>query len=92
MKTIWKWGLRFETTIDMPEGARLLGVQEQHDEPQLWALVDPNATTCPRTFRAYGMGHDMPDEPGQYVGTFQMHGGALVFHVFETASPGTAGE
>jgi hypothetical protein len=31
----------------------------------------------------YGTGHDMPDDPGQYVGTFQMHGGALVFHLFE---------
>ena len=83
MKTIWKWTLQPETTIDMPHGAKLLAVQEQRGEPQLWALVDPSAKKYPRTFRVHGTGHDLTDEPGQYVGTFQMHGGALVFHVFE---------
>ena len=83
MKTIWKWTLKPETTIDMPHGAKLLAVQEQHGEPQLWALVDYGAKKYPRTFRIHGTGHDLPDEPGQYVGTFQMHGGALELHVFE---------
>jgi hypothetical protein len=87
MKTIWKWTLKPETTIvkDMPHGAQLLAVQEQHGEPQLWALVDTDETTTyPRTFRVYGTGHNMPDQPGKYVGTFQVQGGDLVFHVFET--------
>ena len=88
MKTIWKWTLQPETTIDTPHGAKLLAVQEQHGEPQLWALVDPGAETEKRTFRVYGTGHDLPDDPGQYVGTFQMHGGALVFHVFEANATG----
>ena len=83
MKTIWKWTLQRETTIDMPLGAKLLTVQEQHGEPQLWALVDPDAKTYQRTFRVYGTGHGLPDDPGEYVGTFQMHCGTLVFHVFE---------
>jgi hypothetical protein len=84
MKTIWKWTLKPETTIDMPHGAKLLAVQDQHGEPHLWALVDPNAKTCPRTFRVYWTGLYLPDEPGQYVGTVQMREGAQVFHVFET--------
>ena len=88
MKTIWKWTLQPETTIDMPHGAKLLAVQEQHGEPQLWALVDPGATKYPRTFHAHRTGHDLPDEPGQYVGTFQMHGGSLGFHVFEVNTEG----
>jgi hypothetical protein len=83
MKTIWKWKLGPETTIDMPHGAKLLAVQDQNGEPHLWALVDPSAKTYPRTFRVYGTGHNMPDEPGQYVGTVQMQGGAMVVHVFE---------
>ena len=45
MKTIWKWTLQPETTIDMPHGAKLLAVQEQRGEPHLWALVDPGAET-----------------------------------------------
>jgi hypothetical protein len=68
----------------MPHGAKLLAVQEQRGEAQLWALVDPGAKTYPRSFRVYGTGHDMPDDPGQYVGTFQICGCAMVFHVFET--------
>lgn len=87
MKKIWKWTLQPETTIDMPHGAKLLAVQEQYGEPKLWALVDPYAKTYPRTFHIHGTGHDLPDEPGQYVGTFQMHGGTLVFHVFEANKP-----
>jgi len=84
MKTIWKWTLNPETTIDMPCGAELLAVQVQHGEPCLWALVSPSSAKCRRTFRVYGTGHDMPDEPGQHVGTFQLLDGAMVFHVFET--------
>ena len=83
MKTIWKWTLQIETTIDMPHGAKVLSVQMQHGKPQLWALVDPGAKKYPRTFHVHGTGHDLPDEPGQYVGTFQMNGGGLVFRVFE---------
>jgi hypothetical protein len=45
--------------------------------------VDPGAKTYPRTFRVYGTGHNLPDDPGQYVGTFQIHNEGLVFHVFE---------
>jgi len=83
MKTIWRWALKRETTIHMPHGAKLLAVQEQHGDPQLWALVDPGAETEKRTFQVYGTRHDLPDDPGRYVDTFQMLGGALVFHVFE---------
>jgi hypothetical protein len=28
----------------------------------------------------------MPTNPGEYVATFQMHGGALVWHVFEATN------
>jgi hypothetical protein len=86
MKMIWKWTLTQATTIDMPQGAQVLDVQVQHGEPQLWALVDPNAPKVKREFNVYGTGHDLPHNPGTYVGTFQMQGGAFVFHVFEVKS------
>lgn len=84
MKTIWKWTLDCETTIDMPQDAQLLAVQEQFTQPQLWALVDPTAKMERRSFRIYGTGHALPDDPGRYVGTFQRLGGNLIYHVFET--------
>jgi hypothetical protein len=83
MRTIWKWTLTTECTLDMPQGAKILTVQEQHGEPQLWALVDSNAPQERRTFRVYGTGHCCATDPGDYIGTFQLHGGGLVFHVFE---------
>ena len=83
MKTIWKFTIQPSCEIIMPVGAKLLDVQEQHGEAQLWALVDPNAEKETRRFTFYGTGHDVSDDPGTYIGTFQLHGGGLVFHGFE---------
>jgi len=82
-KMIWKWMLTPDCVIEMPAGALVLTVQTQHGEPQIWALVDPTRQKVRRRFRTYGTGHVVPDYPGEYVGTFQLSGGALVFHVFE---------
>lgn len=87
MKTVWKWTLTPVITFDMPVGAEILAVQTCYNEPQLWALVDPSVPqTVKRSFRSYGTGSDMPDEPGTHIGTFQIQadGQILVFHVFET--------
>lgn len=82
---IWKWTLipTDVQTIEVPAGAKLLDVQIQCDMPQLWALCDESAPKEPRRIAIYGTGNPMPDEPGEYIATFQMHGGALVFHAFE---------
>lgn len=85
---IWKYTLKFADTqsVLMPEGAKPLSVQVQGEAPQLWALVDEKKPLAARTFATYGTGHPLPnDAPGSYVGTYQMHDGALVFHVFEKA-------
>lgn len=82
---IWKWKLAATDvqTIEVPAGAKLLDVQAQGGLPNLWALCDENAPSTPRRIAIYGTGNPMPDEPGEYIATFQMHGGALVFHAFE---------
>lgn len=82
-KTIWKYEIFPEAIIEMPIGAKILDVQEQFDKPYMWALVDKFAPKESRTFMCYGTGHNIPDDPGEYIGTFQMHGGGLVFHLFE---------
>ena len=85
---IWKWTLTVTDmqSLPIPEGAKLLAVQMQGDVPQLWALVDEKARIVHRKLATYGTGNSMPDgDPGQYVGTYQICGGALVFHVFERA-------
>lgn len=88
---IWKWTLAVtdKQTLQMPAGAKLLTVQMQGEAPQLWALCDETAPKMPRLIAIHGTGNPMPDEwPGEYVGTFQIHGGALVFHVFDAISTG----
>ena len=86
MKTIWKYELRAagEQIIVMPEHARILSVQSQNDAACLWAIVESTNRKVRRTFRIHGTGHPI-DYHGDYphVGTFQLHGGSLVFHVFD---------
>jgi hypothetical protein len=84
---IWKFPLDVNDlqTIPMPHNAQILHVASQSNQPCLWALVDENASTVDaRRFVTYGIGNPMPDDNyGHYVGTYQMHDGQLVCHVFE---------
>ena len=88
MQTVYKYGPiqpndYFE--LDLPEGAQILTVAEQHGEVYLWALVVTENAPETRRFRWAGTGHRLTeDESGlRFISTFQMSGGALVFHVFE---------
>lgn len=85
MKTTHKYAIdpAFDT-VEMPKGAKVLTVQTQDNKPFIWALVDANAREFEeRKFVPYGTGHLLPDEPGTYIGTFQLNGGSLVFHLFD---------
>jgi hypothetical protein len=87
MQAIWKFQLRYadKNVIAMPKGAKVLCVQSQKEVPCVWAVVpDTDAEVMQeRTFTIYGTGHQHESISGEYVGTFQLQGGALVFHVFE---------
>ena len=84
---IWKWLLEVTGTqvIGVPRGAKFLDVQMQGAACCLWALCEEDAPREARRIAIYGTGNPMPDEPGEYIATFQMAGGALVFHAFEIA-------
>jgi len=84
MKRIYKYPVPIDDkfVIQMPSGAFILTVQMQKSEPQIWALVDPDKPLTNKTFYLYGTGMEVkPDLV--YVGTFQMLGGSLVYHLFE---------
>ena len=85
MKTIFKWDIGSVDAIEIQKGAEILTVQAQHGEARIWALVDPTMEKVKRRFKTYGTGYPVPDKPGVYVGTYQVWGGDLVFHVFEVA-------
>jgi hypothetical protein len=85
-RTIHKYPLEvvYEQTIEMPAGAVILCVQMQRETPCMWAVVDSEAQLESRMVRIFGTGHSLPQNTrtSVYVGTFQMKGGALVFHAF----------
>jgi hypothetical protein len=83
--TIWKFPLKTtdEQTVEFPEGAEILSVQAQDNTPCVWALVNPKGKKMPKTFHIFGTGHNVPPAERKFIGTYQLHGGALVFHLFE---------
>lgn len=86
-KAVWKFGFPFPGpdtfSIDMPGFAVPLTVQIQHGEPQIWALVTPSGVKRPHRFRIAGTGQPITEALKGHVGTFQIAGGNLIFHVFE---------
>ena len=72
-------------TIEISVNAEILTVQTQNETPCIWALVGPIETKEKRFIEVFGTGHDVQYDMGvsrNYLGTYQLHGGSLVFHVF----------
>ena len=87
MQAIWKYPLQaIDTqTIELPKDAKVLCVQAQNDVPCLWVVNKDTASkeTEDRVFTIYGTGHLQTLIHGNYIGTFQLLSGSLVYHVFE---------
>lgn len=86
MRTIYKYPVNIDDSlsVEMPQGAQLLTVQVQGGTPCVWAMVDNRQRPVRRRFAWRGTGHDCGSLIGEkHVGTIQMHGGALVFHLFD---------
>lgn len=83
MKTIWKYPLQLKggaQRAEMPAGARVIHVAQQHGTPTLWAEVDDDNPTEARLFTVHGTGHPIK-HAGRYVGTAV--GVPFVWHVYE---------
>ena len=91
---IWKYELKPTEmqTINMPKGARVLCVQAQRGSACIWAVVDQESDKEERTFITKCTNEDFPEWLNKrnvqlahpdYIGTFQLEAGSLVFHVFE---------
>ena len=86
MKYIFKYPIMpdDQQTVLMPDGAVILTVQCQHDFPCIWALVDDTKPGKLRKIAMVGTGRPCDHlESAAYIGTFQIRGGTLVFHVFD---------
>lgn len=86
MKTIWKYPVQLTDRFaaDLPQNARILTVDTQQGDPQMWFHVDTDEPVVRRHFAVVGTGHQMPVdcEYPTYMGSFQLANGNLVFHVF----------
>lgn len=90
MLTVYKYDLRpGYTDLRLPQGAKILHVGAQGDEPRLWALVDTaQAATWDFRFLVTGTGQPITvDSPAdlRHVGTvtLSIYGMPTVWHVFE---------
>ncbi len=86
MKRIYKYPVSLADSFNvfLPTDAQVLTVQVQYDKPQMWVLLAPEEMTVSREFCLIDTSRDIPDADNlQYIGTFQLQGGALVFHLFE---------
>ena len=84
--TVWKYEIPEADTfqLELPFDAKILSVNVQGGNPCIWAEVNPGDALVQRSFRTCGTGHDIPaDEKREFIGTFLLHQGALVFHLFE---------
>ena len=88
MQTIYKYSIPINDffNIELPASAKILTVQIQNNTPCIWALTSTDESTVNRQFMLRGTGHPIADddvERFKYVGTFQLHDGQIVFHLFE---------
>ena len=85
--SIWKYEIRLdkrEASVRLPVGAKVLSIQEQHDKPMLWALVDTEETeTYVQRYTVVGTGHKVSPSIEPHVATVQLQSGYLVLHFFE---------
>ena len=86
MKTIYKYKLEVEDSqvVKMPMGAEILKVDTQRARPCLWAMVETDHILEDRIIIMRGTGHPAIGLTKEnYLGSFILLGGDLVFHVFE---------
>lgn len=88
MKTIYKYQLQTtdEQVIELPKYYQILSVQIQNGVPCMWVLVDPENEPDSTKIRIYGTGHQFDLKAWKFIDTYQLQGGALVFHVFENGT------
>lgn len=85
MRTIHKYPLTVEDNqiVELPKDSQVLAIQTQNGNPFMWVLVDTSQELERRAFVTVGTGHEVTGYLS-YIGTYQMMGGSLVFHVFES--------
>lgn len=96
MITIYKYKIQMSELfwLKLPMGAEVIHVAVQHGEPMMWIRLDTALAVRETLFGVFGTGHqmDVPDPQSAdeinpmakapHLGSFMLHGGDLVFHLF----------
>lgn len=90
MQTIWKKQIEVTDVqlIEVPRGSSVLSVQVQNSVPCIWYVVPDTETkeTDKIQLMIFGTGNPIGENIYSYdirfIGTFQMHDGQLVLHLF----------
>ena len=84
MSTIWKIPLAITDVqvVRVPQKSVVLAVHIQQGVPCMWIACDPDFPLEDLTVYTHGTGHTVNENVEVYVGTYQILGGDLVFHVF----------
>ena len=85
MKRIYKYPITLGLNeFEFPEGYQILSIQIQHDNPQMWVLLDPaQEPKVTRRYQTFPTGYPIKQALLGYIGTFQLDGGTFIFHLFE---------
>jgi len=85
MKKIHKYPIAIGISlIQMPAGAKILTVHEQHGSICIWAEINTERKLVDVTFRVHGTGHEIIEvENSKYIGTVFMDNGYKVWHVYK---------
>jgi len=83
--------LKDVVSLEMPMGAEILSVDNQHEMLAFWYMFDESEDRKEMNhFRIAGTGHKITDTPGfifTHLGTVKFQDGYLVFHVFGISEP-----
>jgi len=86
MHTVYKFpfDVTDDFTLELSFDAEFLYIDVQNGIPCMWFLVNTERPKETRHFAIHGTGHPIRDiDKKTHIGSFMIHGGALVFHVFE---------
>lgn len=75
--------------VEIGRNAKILSIQVQKGIPCIWFLQSDGDDIIERTIETIGTGHYLHETKEKiaterrFIGTYQLHGGDLVFHAFE---------
>lgn len=87
MRKVYKYDIvHGDTSFELPQGYKILAVQEQYGQLVLYADVDIGEESLDIvTIRIIGTGHTIPDVPLEYINTI-MESNGLVWHAYREIS------